>query len=79
MACRPHSKLKMSQKTIRIKLIYSVASTEYDYIAGQEVDAPEYIANDLIQAGHATICASDKPSERTEKAISKQAQTAEKR
>lgn len=68
----------MSQKTIKIRLKYPVASTEYDYLAGQEVDAPEDRAKDLLQAGHAELVA-EKPSERTERAIYPAAKTAEKR
>jgi len=38
---------------VKIRLITSVAGTEYTFAAGQEVDAPESIARDLIQGGHA--------------------------
>jgi hypothetical protein len=58
------------EKTLRIRVNTSIAGTDYTYSAGQEVDAPEYIANDLIRAGHAEIIAA--PQVRTaEKATQK--------
>lgn len=50
----------MSEKTIRIRLLTSVAGTEYTYAAGQEVDALEYIATDLIRAQHAVPVSAEK-------------------
>lgn len=57
----------MSEKTIHIRLLTSVAGTEYTYSAGQEVDAPEHIAVDLIQAGHAVPTNTEKRENATAK------------
>lgn len=45
------------EKTLRIRVNTSIAGTDYTYSAGQEVDSPEHIANDLIRAGHAELIA----------------------
>lgn len=63
-------------QTIRIKLNESVVGDDYTYAAGEEVHAPEDRAKDLIKSGHANPVESHA---KAEKAISKQAQTAEKR
>lgn len=50
----------MSGKKIAIRLVTSVVGGDYTYAAGQEVDAPDHIAADLIQAGHAVPVNADK-------------------
>lgn len=65
------------EKTILIRLRTSVAGSDYTYAAGQEVHAPEYIASDLIRAGHADPVG-QQPQQRAEKPVSP-ASTAEKR
>lgn len=60
--------------TIRIRMLDSVTSTFYAYPKGAEVDAPEEIALDLLKGGHA-----ERISASPEKALSKQANKAEKR
>lgn len=68
----------MSATTKKIRLLTSVAGTEYTYAAGQIVDAPLEIAEDLLQAGHAVL-ESQAPSNRAEKAVSPAAKKAETR
>lgn len=65
-------------QTIRIKLNESVVGDDYTYSKGEEVDAPEDRAKSLIKAGHANPVEANAHT-KSEKAISKQAQTAEKR
>lgn len=72
----PPATLKMSMK---IKLLTSVVSSDYNYAAGQEVDAPEERAKDLIRAGHAELLESSAGAKSAEKATSKAAAAAEKR
>lgn len=68
----------MSATTKKIRLLTSVAGTSYIYAAGQIVDAPLEIADDLLQAGHAVL-EGQTPSDRAEKAVSPAAAKAEKR
>lgn len=65
-------------KTQSIRLLTSVASTEYTYSAGQVVVAPEEIANDLIRGGHAVPADTERKAS-AENANSRQANAAEKR
>lgn len=60
-------------KTIKIKMLTSVAGTEYAYRAGQEVDAPEEIAKDLLKGGHAipAVAEHETPESKTAKRIEK--------
>jgi len=60
-------------------MLTSVAGTEYAYAAGQEVEAADHIADDLIRGGHARLIAATKTPDKAEKAVSKPAATAEKR
>lgn len=61
-----------------IRLVTSVAGSAYTYAAGQVVDAPVEIADDLIQAGHA-IPMAQKFSDAAEKAVAPAVAKAEKR
>ena len=61
-----------------IEMLTSVGGTEYTYAAGQIVDAPEAIAKDLIQGGHAKPAAV-KPSDTAERATSPKPKQAERR
>jgi len=61
--------------TKKIRLLTSVAGTAYSYGAGQIVDAPAEIADDLIRGGHAVL----EGLAKIENASSKQAGSAEKR
>ena len=66
--------------TVKIRILETVASTNYAYAKGKEVDAPIEIAADLVQAGHAEYIttAGAKPAARAEKAVSPAAAKAEK-
>jgi len=65
----------MSDQTIKIQMLTSVAGGDYMYAAGELVDATAARARDLIQAGHAVPI----PGEKAEKATSKAATSSEKR
>ena len=67
----------LTMKTVKITLLTSVASSAYTYAAGQEVDAPEEIAEDLIRGGHAVK--SEKLPERVSRSVDKNQEKAEKR
>lgn len=54
--------------TIKIRLLTSVASSDYVYAAGEEVDAPPERAKDLLQAGYAEPIG-ETPAKTREKAI----------
>jgi len=64
---------------MKIKLNTSVVGGDYTYAAGEEVDAPEERAKDLVKAGHAEIVEQSSGAKSAEKATSKQAANAEKR
>lgn len=55
-------------ETIKIRLRTSVASSNYVYAAGEEVDAPAEIAMDLIKAEYADPIEGT-PADTREKAI----------
>jgi hypothetical protein len=67
----------MSEKTVKIRLLTSVTGG-VNYAAGEEVFETPEIAADLIKAKHAEPVGV-KPSDRSEKATSKSAASAEKR
>jgi len=54
-------------KTIRVRILASLAGPGYSYGKGFEGDVPEELAKDLIRAGHATQLNSK--AEQREKAI----------
>jgi hypothetical protein len=60
---------------VKIRMLNSVSGSSYSYGAGAVIEAPEYIALDLIQGGHAEKV----NPEKIEKSTSKQAEQAEKR
>lgn len=68
----------MPASTKKIRLLTSVAGSSYTYAAGEVVDAPTDIADDLVQAGHAVLEAQP-PAARAEKAILPAAAASEKR
>lgn len=59
---------------MKIRMLTSVAGTDYAYAGNAVVDAPESRARDLIRGGHAVPVEDEiaAPVERTEKAIPKQ-------
>lgn len=61
-----------------IKMLTSVAGTNFSYASGEILDAPEEIGRELVRAGHAELVAKP-PVSAAEKATSKQAVAAEKR
>lgn len=72
----------MSEQTIKIQMLTSVAGGDYMYAAGELVDAPVDRARDLLQAGHAALAngkLAEPPVEKSEKAVSKAAANSEKR
>lgn len=60
----------MSATKKKIRLLTSVAGTAYTYAAGEVVDAPTDIADDLVRAGHAVLEAQP-PATQAERATSK--------
>lgn len=64
-----------------IKMNRGCVGQDFVYAAGSIYEAPDDRAADLVQAGHAEYvdASSGKPSDRTEKAVSKAAEKAEKR
>lgn len=54
-------------KMIGIRLLTSVVGGDCTYGAGQEVDVPEHVAVDLIQAGHAVPTSVEKRENATAK------------
>lgn len=59
---------------MKIKLLTSVAGTDYAYASDSVVDAPEEIARDLIRGGHAIPAETSMkiPIEDVETAVPKQ-------
>lgn len=64
--------------TRKIRLNTSVVGGDYNYAAGEEVDAPVDRAIDLVNAGHAEFLDLQKQPKK-ETAASKAAEAAEKR
>ncbi len=58
---------------MKIRMLTSVAGTDYAYAGNAVVDAPEARARDLIRGGHAVPLEEEMsaPAEHTEKAIPK--------
>lgn len=52
---------------VKIRLLTSVAGGDYTYAAGDEVDAPEERAKDLVRAGHAEMVGQAEKRERATK------------
>lgn len=40
---------------MKIKMTVSVAGIDFSYAAGEEVDAPQHIAEDMLRAGYAHL------------------------
>lgn len=73
-----HYKNTRMGNTKKIRMLTSVAGTDYAYRADQVVDAPADIADDLLRGGHA-VPADGSPAHRAETPESKTAKRIEKR
>lgn len=56
--------------TLKIRILESVAGTDFNYGKGFEGEVPEHIARDLLKAGHAETLGGSSPHQRAEKAQS---------